>query len=217
MRIWLVFLAVALFSFNAMAQRPDFGTGKNSKDSLNRVRDSISSKPFVPNANITKVYHPDSLHSPHKAFVRSAIIPGWGQLYNHRWWKVPLIYGGLAGLGAIIVYNNHYYHLYVAEGNRRRDGLPADPNNELSKYSGGYQQFYDAASYNQRNMQLGILGVVVFWGINCVDAYIDGKFIHSYSVDNNLSIRVAPSLLNQPMYASNFNGYIPGVKITLGF
>ncbi|WP_208094603.1 DUF5683 domain-containing protein [Mucilaginibacter agri] len=201
-----------------MAQRPDFGNRNNPKDSLNRVRDSISSKPFVPNANITKVYHPDSLHSPHKAFVRSAIIPGWGQLYNHRWWKVPIIYGGFALLGAAIVYNNHYYHEYVNEGNRRFRGETAAPDNPYVNIPGGYQQFYDAASANQRNLQLSILGGVLLWGINCVDAYIDGKFIHSYSVDNNLSIRVAPSLLNQPMYAStNINGYIPGVKITLGF
>ncbi|OKS87995.1 hypothetical protein RG47T_3459 [Mucilaginibacter polytrichastri] len=202
-------------SFNAMAQKPDFGTTRNSKDSLNRSKDSVSSKPFVPNAFNAKVYHPDSLHSPHKAFIRSAILPGWGQVYNRKYWKLPIIYGGFTLLGIAIVWNHQQYNIFIKEAKIRRDGgVSTGP---YKNSTASYQDFFDAAAADQRNLQLSILGVVGVWGINCIDAYIDAKFIHSYSVDNNLTIKVAPTMLNQPVYAINNNGYIPGIKLTLGF
>jgi hypothetical protein len=217
MRNWFIFLALALCSLNALAQKPDLGTPRNSKDSLNRVRDSISSKPFVPKASNDKIYHPDSLHSPHKAFIRSAIIPGWGQVYNHRYWKLPIIYGGFGLLGYAIVWNQQQYHILIKEAKFRQNGSSGYSGGQYQYVSGGAQQFFDAAAADQRNFQLSIFGTVALWGINCIDAYIDAKFIHSYSVDNNLTFKVAPTLVNPPVYALNNNGYIPGLKLTLAF
>lgn len=215
MRNWFICLVFVLCSLDALAQKPDLGTTRSSKDSLNRVRDSISSKPFVPKASNDKIYHPDSLHSPHKAFVHSAIIPGWGQVYNKRYWKLPIIYGGFALLGYAIVWNQQQYNILIKEAKIRRDG--GTSTGPYATYPGGYQQFFDAAAADQRNFQLCIFGTVALWGIQCIDAYIDAKFIHSYSVDNNLAIKVAPTFVNPPVYALNNNGYIPGVKLTLAF
>jgi hypothetical protein len=215
MRIWFILFALVAVSFSAMAQKPDFGNTRSAKDSLNRVRDSITSKPFVPKASTTQVYHPDSLHSPHKAFIRSAIVPGWGQVYNKRYWKLPIIYGGFGLLAWGIIWNQQQYNIYITEAKLRRAGLPGSK--DFKSSSATYQDFFDAAAADQRNLQLCILGAVGLWGINCVDAYIDAKFIHSYSVDNNLTIRVAPTMMNSPVYALNNNGYIPGIKLTLGF
>jgi hypothetical protein len=73
----------------------------------------------------------------------------------------------------------------------------------------------EAASNYQRNMQISVLSILLVWGVQAVDAYIDAKFISSYTVDNNLSMKVTPSLINQPMYAGNFNSaFIPGIKFT---
>jgi len=67
----------------------------------------------------------------------------------------------------------------------------------------------------RRNRDLGILGFVGGWGIQMIDAYIDAKFIHSYSMDNNLSFKVSPGTIGQPMYAlNNTSMFIPAVKIT---
>jgi hypothetical protein len=114
-----------------------------------------------------------------------------------------------------MVWNQQQYHIFIKEAKIRRDG--GTSTGPYAGYAGSYQDFFDAAAADQRNFQLCILGAVGLWGINCVDAYIDAKFIHSYSVDNNLTIRVAPTLMNQPVYALNNNGYIPGIKLTLGF
>src|ERR1700759_2762275 len=61
-----------------------------------------------------KVYHTDTAHSPRVAVIRSLIVPGWGQVYNHKTWKVPLVYGGLLGLGWAYVYNARNYTTFLA-------------------------------------------------------------------------------------------------------
>lgn len=76
----------------------------------------------------------------------------------------------------------------------------------------------DARENSRRNRDLSILGFLAVWGIQAIDAYIDAKFIHSYTVDNNLSFKVAPGIINQPVYAQGANNaYIPGIKVTFTF
>ena len=55
----------------------------------------------------------------------------------------------------------------------------------------------------RRNRDLGILGIIGGWGIQMIDAYIDAKFIRSYTMDNNLSFKVSPAVISQPVYAFN--------------
>jgi hypothetical protein len=221
--------------FTAIAQNPDTTAKtpiiKTRADSLKFKQDSIRQKKaaddttvnttYVPKIKKEKVFKPDTNHSPHTAVIRSLLIPGWGQVYNHRWWKVPLIYTGLGLLGSVIIFNEANYKEFLQLSIYREHGTVVKPGD---KYYAQYQQLagvpdqaiYDANDGYRRNRDLGILGVLGFWGINAIDAYIDAKFMHSYSVDNNLSMHIAPSLLNQqPAYAFNSpTSFIPGLKIT---
>jgi hypothetical protein len=207
--IWFVLGFVLV----AKAQNPDTIVVKNKTDSLNRKRDSIKSKPFVPKITKEKIYHPDSLHDPHKAVIRSLIIPGWGQLYNHRWWKLPLIYAGLGLLGDVVVYNQKNYSLFLKEALLRERGIQAGRNPDLVNVSDA-----DVTSYTdiyRRDRDLGILGLIGGWGIQMIDAYIDAKFIQAYTMDNNLSFKVSPAVIGGPGYAfNNTTSFIPAVKIT---
>jgi hypothetical protein len=212
-------LFLILFGFGfvlaAKAQTPDTVAVKSSKDSLNRKQDSVTSKPYKPKITKEKIYHPDSLHDPHKAVMRSLMIPGWGQLYNHRWWKVPLVYTGLGLLGDVIVFNQHYYSIFLKEALLRERGIKGTPqNNPLL----AQVQDADVVTYTdsyRRDRDLGILGFLGGWGIQMIDAYIDAKFIHSYTMDNNLSFKVSPGIINQPNYAfTSSSAVIPGIKIT---
>jgi hypothetical protein len=209
--IWLMLgLAVA-----AKAQQPDTIAVKNKKDSLNRAKDSVTSKRYYPKITKEKTYHPDSLHDPHKAVMRSLMIPGWGQLYNHRWWKVPLIYGGLGLLGDVIIYNQKNYTLFLKEALLREKGIVNTPQNNPDLAQVQNQDVIDYTNIYRRDRDLGILGFIGAWGVQMIDAYIDAKFIRSYTMDNNLSIKVSPGTIGQPLYALN-NSYtfIPAVKIT---
>ena len=208
---WLLLgLAVA-----AKAQQPDTIAVKNKKDSLNRMKDSVTSKRYYPKITKEKTYHPDSLHSPHKAVMRSLMIPGWGQLYNHRWWKVPLIYGGLGLLGDVVVFNQKYYKEFLKEALLREKGISGTPQNDPALVNVSSADVVTYTNVYRRNRDLGILGFLGGWGIQMVDAYIDAKFMHSYSMDNNLSFKISPGAINQPVYALNSNTtFIPAVKIT---
>ncbi|WP_413668311.1 DUF5683 domain-containing protein [Mucilaginibacter sp. Mucisp86] len=171
-----------------------------------------------------KIYHPDSSHIPHKAVMRSLMIPGWGQVYNHRWWKVPLIYGGLGLLTSAIIYNQHQYKEYLTIS-RYRQGDPPSPGAPyydkyilFRDYQVSDARLSDVRENSRRNRDLSIMGFLAVWGIQAIDAYIDAKFLHSYSVDNNLSLRATPGVINQQAYAQDVSfKYIPGIKITCSF
>jgi hypothetical protein len=220
------FIIICLLTFTAAAacaQKID-SAKTIRKDSLNRVKDSLTSKPIIPKViskKNTKKYTPDSTHSPGLAFKHSAMIPGWGQLYNHRWWKVPIVYTGLGLLGSAIIFNQRYYKRYLQVYNMRRNVTPplATATDEVSVLyrntaTVNVTALESAVNGYQRNMQLSILGVVGAWGIQMIDAYIDAKFIHSYTMDRDLSFKVSPGMEASPLYASSGMSVMPVIKLT---
>jgi hypothetical protein len=223
----LVIFLMSGFALTVRAQNPALSKKETKKDSVNLHRDSITSKRFVPRVkHDDKVYHPDSLHSPHKAVMRSLILPGLGQLYNHQWWKVPIIYAGLGLLADAIIFNQRQYgpllqvaHYY--EQGKTTSTLPTtakDYNLWLEYTNAGYQSTTIDAAVDayRRDRDLSIMGFAAAWGIQMVDAYIDAKFQHSYTMDTDFSYKVAPTIINQqPLYAQSFGGpIIPGLKLT---
>ena len=212
--LWLL-SCFALFCLNAHAQKPDEPPVK-PPSSNTAIGDSASSKIFILKNGVNEVDNPDINHNPGKAWIRSAIIPGWGQIYNAQYWKVPLIYAGFALLGRAIIVNRSDYNLYLNEGFARRDGTPRNP--VFNGNTSTANQFFDYASNSNRNVQISIFGILSVWGLNCIDAYISAKFIHSYSVDNNLSFRLSTDAISQPMYAVNTTPYpVPALKLSVGF
>jgi hypothetical protein len=212
---------IMAFTFAAKAQTVDTAVvGK--KDTVRKASNTAPGS-FAPIIKKEKAYHPDSLHSPHKAVMHSLMVPGWGQVYNHRWWKVPVIYGGIGLLVSAVIFNQHYYKEYIALARYRNTGVVPSP---TDKYYAEYNQFssvpisniYDAVDAVRRNRDLSIMGIFAAWGIQTIDAYIDAKFINAYTVDNNLSMRVTPGLINGPVYAQSANSsFIPAIKITFTF
>ncbi|WP_121810966.1 DUF5683 domain-containing protein [Mucilaginibacter kameinonensis] len=174
-----------------------------------------------------KIYHPDSAHSAHKAVTRSLMLPGWGQAYNHRAWKVPLIYGGLSALVINTIHNQQYYHEYLTLSRYRNVGPPkkGDPYySEYIRYSSPENYVSDgilasARENARRNRDICIISILGIWGIQAIDAYIDAKMIHSYTVDNNLSFKITPGILNQQLYTQGGAAYsfVPCIKVVSAF
>ncbi len=210
----LVLSCFALICLNAVAQKP--GKAKLSNNNNTAIGDSASSKIFILKNDVNEIDPPNVGHNPRKAWVRSAILPGWGQVYNKQYWKVPLIYGGFALLGRAIIVNRSDYNLYVNEGFARRDGKPGNP--VFKGNAASANEFFHYADNSNRNVQISIFGIIGVWGLNCIDAYISAKFIHSYSVDNNLSLQLSTDVISQPMYAVNTTPYpVPALKLSMGF
>jgi hypothetical protein len=201
-----------------MGQNP-VTTVKSKADSLQDKKDSLKSKPFVPKAGTVKIYHPDSLHSPSKAWHRSVAIPGWGQVYNKQIWKVPIIYTGLTLLVLMYRFNQAEYTDFLAIAKLRARGeepKPEDSYYQLYQNVRPYpdQSINDLVRSYARYRDLSVLLFAAAWGIQTIDAYVDAKFKHSYSMDDDFSVRIRPTMMN-PVYAQNFNGsFIPGLKVT---
>ena len=216
------FVGIVLF---CKAQKPD--TLAKTKDTTVVKHDTVVRSSFAPKIKKEKIYHPDSTHIPSLAVKRSLILPGWGQVYNRKYWKVPLIYAGLGLLGSAIVTNETEFKRFLALAQLRKTGnTPPLPGTkyyssyikyqaDYVRYAGlDYQTLADASDGYLRNRDISILGTLAVWGIQAIDAYIDAKFISSYTVDNDLSMKITPSLI-QSVYAATFSGaYIPGIKIT---
>jgi len=222
-----LFLAICLFvCVAAKAQKPDTSAHSTDKSNLNLKNDTLVLKPFRAPAKVKKekVYHPDSTHSVRGARIRSMILPGLGQIYNKHglYWRLPLLYGGLGALIYNLISNGGDYSDFLKESEWRAHGrqgtepLPVYQGTVITNISD--QTIYDFKDQLRRNRDLTAFGIVAVWGINVIDAYVEAKFIHSYTMDQNLSFKVTPQLMSvpaQPVYASNFNAtFTPGLKIT---
>jgi hypothetical protein len=148
-------------------------------------------------------------HSPRKAAIRSAILPGWGQIYNKKYWKLPIVYAALGITGYIFVDNiKTYKDLKFAYSAKYKASLPKYDSN--SPYPGPYQDSTDyfkidprylpisaeslRAGRNQFRQYIDYSAVffVLFWGLNVVDAVVDAH-LKAFDVSPDLSLKIKPS------------------------
>ena len=134
-------------------------------------------------------------HSPKRATRRSALVPGWGQLYNKQYWKVPLVYGVLAIPASTFVYNNDMYlktkfayeAKFKAEKGDKSDLSKID--SKLQNLSIGSLQSY--RNIFRRDRDYSIMWFILAWGVNVVDATVSGQ-LKDFDVSDNLSFRMLP-------------------------
>ncbi|WET01331.1 DUF5683 domain-containing protein [Flavobacterium sp. YJ01] len=121
--------------------------------------------------------------TPAKAAFYSAILPGLGQAYNKKYWKIPLVYGAIGTSLYFYIDNNKKYHDYRDAYKRRLEGYNDDNYQFLdeSRLIAG-QKFY------QRNRDLSALFVVGFYVLNIIDANVDAALIQ-FNVNERLSMR----------------------------
>ncbi len=136
-------------------------------------------------------------HSPKKAAIRSAILPGWGQIYNKRYWKLPLVYGGLGISGGVFFYNLTFYKdmrdaYRVRIAYQQPGATPADTA-AFNALSARYRVLDVQAirTYRdefRRNIDYSFLFFLIMWGLNVVDATVDAH-LRSFDVSPDLSVR----------------------------
>lgn len=133
-------------------------------------------------------------HSPRKAAIRSAILPGLGQIYNRKYWKVPIIYGALGISGAVLAYNlTNYRALKVAYRAKYNATLSPPDSSEWSKIRPDLLPIDMNAlrSYRdefRRNIDYSILAIILLWGLNVVDATVDAH-LKAFDVNPDLSLQ----------------------------
>lgn len=136
---------------------------------------------------------PAKYHSPKKAAIFSAVLPGSGQIYNKKYWKVPVIYAGFAGLAYSFQFNQSHYVKYRDALKSRLDDDASTTDPYVDLYSD--DQLETLYKYYHRYRDLTVIGGLVLYVLNVVDATVDAH-LFTFNVDDNLSLNIHPALIN---------------------
>jgi hypothetical protein len=129
-----------------------------------------------------------------KAALRSAILPGLGQAYNKKYWKIPIVYGVIAIPVSLYNYNRKWYNLTRNAYTIRSNNDSANFNKiapELVPLSSEALRLY--RNDFRKNMDFSILGILLTWGLNIVDATVDGH-LRGFDITDEVSLKLAPKL-----------------------
>ena len=132
----------------------------------------------------------DTTHySPKKAAIWGASFPGLGQIYNKKYWKLPIVYGVLGTAIYFVVSNGQKLHTYNGYIRNYYNNIPNPaPYNQL-----GLNEIESFRNSYRRNVQIAAFGTVFAWGLAIVDAVVDAH-LHHFDISDKLTIKFKPEL-----------------------
>lgn len=151
---------------------------------------------------------------PYKATWLAVVLPGAGQIYNRKYWKLPIVYGGFMGCLYAYNWNNQMYSDYRQAF---LDIMDADPNTK------SYETFFPSGYDYQRNEQylkdlfkkrkdryrrwrdLSIFACVGVYLVSIVDAYVDAH-LSSFDISEDINLSIHPEMINSSASTNNYYG-----------
>ena len=171
-----------------------------AQDSSNLAKLNQSLKP-VKKKRDWSTWHPEAK----RAMWMALVLPGAGQIYNRKYWKLPIIYGGFVGCAYAITWNNQMYHDY---SQAYLDIMDDDPNTQ------SYNQFLhlgatiDASNIDRykeifrkrkdkfrRWRDMGVFVMIGVYAFSVIDAYVDAS-LSEFDISDDLTLRVEPTVMN---------------------
>ncbi|MBI9065814.1 MAG: hypothetical protein JEZ09_00900 [Salinivirgaceae bacterium] len=178
---------------------------------------------FSSNAQVGSEYKttPDSTfllsHSPHKATFLSACVPGLGQIYNEKYWKVPIIYAGFTGLIYYANYTNFTYNKYKDAYDIR---LKIDAGNTelVDEYDLPAANLKRLKDNWRRYRDLNLISIGLLYVMQMLDANVDAH-LFDYDISEDLSMRFEPSFLQTPNFSNQkyYQSASLGVRCSIRF
>lgn len=173
----------------------------------------------------SKQFIPD----PKKAMWLAIVFPGGGQIYNRKYWKLPLIYGGFLGCVYALNWNNMMYRDYSQAYIDIMDSDPAtksyenfvprgyDINRNLTRVQ---DLFRRKKNYYRRYRDLSMFIMIGVYALSIVDAYVDAE-LSSFDISRDLSMKVRPSIITAEKYEMAQRGSLAtqsyGVRCSVNF
>jgi hypothetical protein len=136
------------------------------------------------------------INHPKRAAIRSAILPGLGQIYNKKYWKLPIVYGAIGTTGVVFFYNLGTYkdlrQAYIGKYNAR----VFNDSTEYFKIKPDLLILSEESiRFNRdqfrRNIDYSVLVFILLWGLNVVDAAVDAH-LGSFDISPDLSLKIKP-------------------------
>lgn len=210
----------------AMAQKDSLAVESLSLEDSITIDSASLSKALAPKALRKKrnwaTWRPDTK----RAMWLALVLPGAGQIYNRKYWKLPIIYGGFVGCAYAMSWNNQMYHDY---SQAYLDIMDDDPNTQ------SYNQFLhlgaqiDASNIERykeifrkrkdRYRRWRDMSMFVFIGIyafSVIDAYVDAS-LSQFDISDDLTLRVEPTILNNQKERNPFKSSALGLQCSLTF
>ena len=161
-----------------------------------------------------------------RAMWMALVLPGAGQIYNRKYWKLPIIYGGFVGCAYAITWNNQMYHDY---SQAYLDIMDDDPNTQ------SYNQFLhlgatiDASNIDRykeifrkrkdkfrRWRDMGVFVMIGVYAFSVIDAYVDAS-LSEFDISDDLTLRVEPTVMNDKRTNNPFKSASLGLQCSLKF
>jgi len=198
LKLWMVIFI--FFPFHVLAQKTD--TAKIKSVDTVKVRTTDTSKVNLIDTSTVKK------HSPQKAMMMSACLPGLGQAYNRKYWKIPIIYIGAATITYFVTFNSKYYNEFKKAYLYRTDGDPTT----IDAYANMYatDQLLTLKDYYRRDLELTFIIGGALYALNIIDAAVDAH-LYKFDVGDNLSMKINPA------FFSFCNHSATGITLSLTF
>ena len=164
--------------------------------------------------------------NPKRAMWLAIVLPGAGQIYNRKYWKLPIFYGGFIGCLYALSWNGQMYHDY---SQAYVDLMDNDPNtqsyndflhlgttiNESNKAH--YQEIFRKRKDRYRKWRdLSVFALIGVYALSVIDAYVDAS-LSEFDISDDLSLRVAPTIINDQSSRNPVKSSAIGVGCSLSF
>lgn len=154
--------------------------------------------------------------NPQRALWLALVIPGGGQIYNRKYWKLPIVYGGFLGCIYALSWNNMMYKDYAQA---YRDMMDDDPNtNYFKRFEGVGRQINEQNAERYKNIfksrrdryrryrDLSFFVMLGIYAVSVIDAYVDAE-LSEFDISKDLSLKVSPAVISNgsnrnPLYAT---------------
>ncbi|MDW7692590.1 DUF5683 domain-containing protein [Flammeovirgaceae bacterium SG7u.111] len=150
------------------------------------------------------------LNEPSEAALLGAILPGFGQIYNKQYWKIPIVYGGYVVFASLIDYNHVRYIGFRDALFLKSDGDP-DTNPDGIYADFPEDQLRRGRDLYRRDRDFNIILTFMWYGLTIADATVDAH-LKDFDVSDNLSASIKPGLV-----PNDANIFAPGVRFVLTF
>ena len=166
---------------------------------------------------------------PKRAMWLAIVLPGAGQIYNRKYWKLPIIYGGFVGCLYAMRWNNMMYNDYSRAFLDISDNNPAtqsynqflhlgnriDPNNENNetRYKSLFKKRKD---YYRRYRDLSFFILIGVYALSVIDAYVDAS-LSDFDISKDLSLKVSPTVINNRTDRNPIKSSAIGLHCSLNF
>jgi len=147
------------------------------------------------------------LNSPTRAALYSAAIPGLGQIYNKKYWKVPLVYGGFVVFASLIDFNHVRWLLYRDALALKVDGDDSTNPTDPRVVNGSEEQIRRGRDRFRRDRDFNIILTFAWYGLTLADAVVDAH-LNRFNINDDLTAKIRPGIID-----TGFNQPAAGLKL----